>query len=166
MRRVVTGVGADGRSTVLVDEDVAESGWAPLWGADQPLVLPADGAPLTTPPDPPRVHPSGGSVMPPPGGVQIGTFTVPAGVAIEFPPDFDLPTHHLRAQGGGMHATDTVDIVFVISGEITMTCEDGTVVVLAAGDWVVQQGAAHAWANRSSEPVTAAVVIVGADRAG
>jgi mannose-6-phosphate isomerase-like protein (cupin superfamily) len=166
MRRVVTGVGGDGRSTVLVDEEVVDSYWTPLWGVVAPPVLPADGAPLTSTPAPPLGNPAGGSVMPGPGGVQIGTFMVPAGVAIEFPPDFDSPAHHLRAQGGGMHATDTVDICFVISGELTMTCEDGTVVVLRPGDWVVQQGAAHAWANRSSEPVTACVVIVGADRAG
>lgn len=50
--------------------------------------------------------------------------------------------------GGGspMHATDTLDFVVVVSGEVTFITETGET-LLKAGDVLVDRGAMHAWRN-------------------
>jgi mannose-6-phosphate isomerase-like protein (cupin superfamily) len=59
----------------------------------------------------------------------------------------------------GFHQTDTVDILFVVDGE--MTCEmDGGSVTLEAGDCFIQRGTRHAWHNRTGKPVTAVSVML------
>jgi quercetin dioxygenase-like cupin family protein len=47
----------------------------------------------------------------------------------------------------GMHRTDTVDVVTVVSGELHAILETGEI-VLRAGDSIVQRGTMHAWSNR------------------
>jgi len=64
----------------------------------------------------------------------------------------------------GMHTTDTVDFDYIISGEVWLELDDGQQVHLQAGDCVIQNGARHAWRNKSSEPCVVAVAIVGARR--
>jgi mannose-6-phosphate isomerase-like protein (cupin superfamily) len=66
----------------------------------------------------------------------------------------------------GMHATDTVDYTVVMSGEVWLELDDGQLSHLRAGDTVVQTGTRHAWRNLGTEPVTLAVVQVGARRHG
>jgi quercetin dioxygenase-like cupin family protein len=55
--------------------------------------------------------------------------------------------------GGGspMHATDTLDLLVVLSGSVTFITETGET-LLRAGDVLVDRGAMHAWRNDSSEP--------------
>jgi hypothetical protein len=53
----------------------------------------------------------------------------------------------------GMHQTDTIDIVTVISGEIWAVVETGETLV-KAGDTVIHRGTWHAWRNRSEAPCT------------
>lgn len=50
--------------------------------------------------------------------------------------------------GGGsmMHATDTLDFLVVVSGEVTFITETGEV-RLQAGDVLVDRGAMHGWRN-------------------
>lgn len=57
----------------------------------------------------------------------------------------------------GMHTSDTVDIDFVLSGEVHVELDDGAEVHLKAGDVQVQNGTRHAWRNRSDEPCVLAV---------
>jgi quercetin dioxygenase-like cupin family protein len=64
----------------------------------------------------------------------------------------------------GMHTTDTIDYVVVISGEVTLELDDGERTVLRAGDVVVQNGTRHAWRNHGTESCTIVGVAVGADR--
>jgi mannose-6-phosphate isomerase-like protein (cupin superfamily) len=59
----------------------------------------------------------------------------------------------------GEHATETVDFVVVLSGEITMTI-GGREETLRAGDSVVQQATPHDWVNRGTEPCILAGVLV------
>ncbi len=75
-------------------------------------------------------------------------------VTVRFPGDFH----------GGLHTTDTVDYVFVLSGEIWLVLETGAEVHLTPGDCVVQNGTGHGWHNRSSEPCLIVGVMVGAIR--
>jgi quercetin dioxygenase-like cupin family protein len=55
--------------------------------------------------------------------------------------------------GGGspMHATDTLDFLVVVFGEVTLVTETGET-VLRAGDVLVDRGALHAWHNHSNRP--------------
>jgi len=73
-----------------------------------------------------------------------GTFRFPAAgtlfVYADFPP------------GGGspMHATDTIDYIVVVSGEIVFVAETGET-LLRAGDVLVDRGSMHAWRNDSDK---------------
>jgi mannose-6-phosphate isomerase-like protein (cupin superfamily) len=58
-----------------------------------------------------------------------------------------------------MHRTETIDYAVVVSGEIDMTLDSGTV-HLRAGDVLVQQATLHDWVNRGREPCRIAFVLV------
>jgi mannose-6-phosphate isomerase-like protein (cupin superfamily) len=60
-----------------------------------------------------------------------------------------------------MHATDSVDYLVVISGEMFMVMDEGEI-LLRAGDCIVQRGTKHAWSNRGSMPCVMAAVLVSA----
>lgn len=64
----------------------------------------------------------------------------------------------------GMHRTDSVDYIVVLSGSITMIL-DSEEVLLNEGDIVVQGGVAHTWRNKSSSPCILLAVVLGALRA-
>jgi quercetin dioxygenase-like cupin family protein len=55
--------------------------------------------------------------------------------------------------GGGsiMHATDTLDFLVVLSGEVTFITETGET-QLRAGDVLVDRGIMHGWRNDSDQP--------------
>jgi mannose-6-phosphate isomerase-like protein (cupin superfamily) len=69
-----------------------------------------------------------------------------------------------EAGNPGMHTTDSVDFDFVVSGEVFLELDDGAEVLLRPGDSVVQNGTRHRWNNRSDQPCTIVVAIVGAPR--
>ena len=59
------------------------------------------------------------------------------------------------------HRTGTIDYAVVISGEIDMELDEGTV-HLKSGDVLVQRGTIHNWVNRGSEPCVIAFVLIAA----
>ena len=62
----------------------------------------------------------------------------------------------------GAHATDTLDYVTILRGEVTLVV-GSTEVVLRPGDSVVQQpGVPHDWQNRSGEPAVMVGVLLSA----
>jgi len=62
----------------------------------------------------------------------------------------------------GAHATDTLDYVTILRGEVTLIV-GGTEVLLRPGDSVVQQpGVPHDWQNRSRESATMVGVLLSA----
>lgn len=105
------------------------------------------------------------TLEPPPGGAIFRL--------VNFPPEGDLDTDATQAQarevgieleGGddyGMHATDTIDFITIISGEMAMEVDEGEV-TLRPGDTVVQRGTRHAWRNRGSEPCLLSAVLISA----
>ena len=64
-----------------------------------------------------------------------------------------------------MHRTETLDYVIVISGEIDMDTDEGSV-TLRNGDVMVQRGTNHAWVNRSASLARVAFVLLDAQPIG
>ena len=107
-------------------------------------------------------------IPPPPAGYYYDITT--------FPPDseWDYEAGYARAlaQAGaaesesgipGMHQTDSIDIVTVISGEIWAVLETGET-LLKPGDTLVLRGVMHAWRNRGNSPCVVAAFHVGVVR--
>lgn len=158
MRRVVTGE-VDGKSVVVSDDEIepehafaSGSRLRDLWGMDHLPVLPIDGTKPgytlgKTPPGSIRfVTSTFQGVNDSQGGDAVGSKTKDAR-------DLDF-----EFEKGGHHATDTIDFCIILSGEIYLELDDGTEVLLRAGDTLVQNGTRHAWRNRSPEPCTFAIV--------
>ena len=124
-----------------------------LWGGDQAPTYPDDGAPLPH-------H----SWFPPLDGFGFLAVTLPP--ASDAPPEIadegaavaEMETLApdllavLEPGTTGMHTTDSIDFIYVISGEVIMTLDDGAEVHFAAGDTVVKSGTRHAWRNSGQEP--------------
>ena len=69
-------------------------------------------------------------------------------------------TFHPGARARGMHRTETLDFVQVISGEIVLVLSGGDERHLGPGDAVVQRGATHSWENRSDQPCVMSAIMV------
>jgi mannose-6-phosphate isomerase-like protein (cupin superfamily) len=155
VRRVVTGIDENGRSTFVSDGPAAGSDqWGDVWLTD-----PARGLDAIT-------EPSGDplALEPPPGGTAWRVF--------EVPPDTVMREAMAAAVGtipgmeaDGFHTTETVDYVLVLEGEIALELDTGEV-QLRPGDCVVQRKTRHAWRNRSDRPVRMAAVMVSVRPAG
>jgi mannose-6-phosphate isomerase-like protein (cupin superfamily) len=173
IRCVITGQTESGKSVFVRDVPVAPVTLAllpgfefhRLWGSESVVDLPSDG---TAPPHP--------GYFPPPSGFRFGFFTIPPEAVAPTPTDLNaafaelhqkLPgmAEALERENPGMHTTNTVDFDVVISGEVYLELDDGSEVLLKAGDCVVQNGTRHAWRNRSSANCVVAVTLVGAKRA-
>ena len=62
-------------------------------------------------------------------------------------------------RGPGMHRTETVDLLVVVSGEVDLVLETETV-RLHAGDCIVQRGTWHSWKNPGEGPCVIAGLMV------
>lgn len=63
----------------------------------------------------------------------------------------------------GMHISDTVDFVYVLSGEIVLELERREILA-KQGDVIIMRGGWHNWRNETDQPCTVASVMVGAYR--
>ncbi|MFA5886029.1 MAG: cupin domain-containing protein, partial [Acidimicrobiia bacterium] len=149
VRRVVTGVDADGRSVFLSDGDApGPDSWVEVWLTD-----PAVGT------DAVFDAPLGPSALEPPaGGTAFRVFHVPPDAAMR-----EAMAANREAIDGmeadGFHTTRTIDYVMVLEGEIGLELDTGEV-TLGPGDCVIQRETRHAWRNRSGQPVTMMAVMV------
>jgi mannose-6-phosphate isomerase-like protein (cupin superfamily) len=75
-----------------------------------------------------------------------------------------LPPESAGENPVGVHRTDTVDWVVVLSGEVTLVLGCGEEARLSTGDCLVQGGNLHHWRNVTTEPCVMAVFMVGAPR--
>jgi mannose-6-phosphate isomerase-like protein (cupin superfamily) len=174
VRRVVTGHDAEGRARVVDDGDVEPitSDLMPgcaayrLWGRDERPTFPDDGSPRRAT-----------AWYPPRDGSRFMINTIAPGELVP-PPDLDeaaalaelerlMPGAMAVVEPGtpGMHTTDSIDYVLVVSGAVTLELDDGERTVVRAGQVVVQNGTRHAWRNHGTEPCTIVGVAIGADRA-
>lgn len=174
IKRVVTGVDATGTSVFYADEPVAPETLAMMPGAEFFQLWSTEGAlrsPVTDP------APASKNFFPGPGGTRFGLLTFPPDTTPE--PDAPLPDEAtmnalvaeaedklpglvgvFEPDAPGMHQTVTVDYLIVVDGELWLELDDGAEVHLPAGSCVVQNGARHAWRNKSNGPATLAYVIL------
>lgn len=172
-RRVITGQQPDGTSVFVKDETVDPTtvALAPgfefhrIWAADTEVRLPTDGT-----------EPSAPQYFPPVGGFRV-TFTTIPPQSEQLADEIDIGAAVVEVEDKlpgfatvteidqpGMHTTDTVDVDFVVSGEVYLELDDGAEVHLVEGDCVVQNGTRHRWVNRSDEPATLFVALIGEPR--
>ncbi len=172
MRRVVTSENDEGRSYVMIDDhepvrrEIARGlAFTELWETGPPPAkLPVRDDPTST----------GLGIMD--SSMRGTSFSI-----MELPPD-----EQAYADGGeaeifaalgaqetmsgndadgppGMHKTDTINYLYVLSGEVYLVLDEDEV-LLEKGDALVQCGASHAWSNRSGKPCVIAGVTVPAVR--
>jgi hypothetical protein len=95
------------------------------------------------------------ALEPPPGGACFRIVEIAPSAG-----DGEPSAEHAEFQGA--HATDTLDYVTVLSGQVTLVV-GGTETTLGPGDSVVQQpGVPHDWQNRSPERAVMAGVLLSA----
>lgn len=173
IRRVATGQAESGLSVVASDTEVApiESPLMPgakfysFWGADSMPSLPDSGAepPFTTwfpqeggfryemivlPPD----------ATPPPAGIDRAEALAETERLLPGLMDVMDKNHP------GWHTTDTIDLLYVTSGECVLKLDSGERVPLKTGDTLIQTGSRHAWGNPGRIPCTLLVVSIGVKR--
>ncbi len=128
-----------------------------LWGEDESVVLPNDGSkPIC-----PAPFPSG-------NGFRFKRLTLhPTDILLEStnadePISTDGPV--MEADNPGMHTTDTVDCIYIVTGEVWLELDDGAEKKLQAGDTLIQNGTRHAWHNRGANACTMISCSIGAER--
>jgi quercetin dioxygenase-like cupin family protein len=140
IRRVVTGHDTQRRAKVLVDEQV-KNVISNRPGATSSVIWSSEGFPVNNDGD---QDPTGKSIK---TTVDNGTvFRV-----VKFDPGVSPRNHR----------TDSIDYAVVISGEIDMELDVGTV-HLKQGDVLVQRGTIHNWVNKGKEPCVIAFTLVSA----
>ncbi|HZT26188.1 MAG TPA: cupin domain-containing protein [Pseudolabrys sp.] len=140
IRRVVTGHDAQGRAKVLIDEEVSNV-ISTRPGALSSVIWSSDQLPVDNDGDRDPSHKEIETTIP--GGSVFRVVSFGPGVA---------PRNH---------RTDSIDYAVVISGEIDMELDIGSV-RLKAGDVLVQRGTIHNWVNRGSEPCVIAFALIAA----
>ncbi|MDR3511940.1 MAG: cupin domain-containing protein [Caulobacteraceae bacterium] len=169
IRRIVTGHDAQGRSNITFVGDapnVLDSAAWPgsrvteIWVTEE---IPVDNTGLVDRGARPIRH------DPTPGGTIFRVVEIPpeSKTTIDTAAAFAelgsarVPTAEDSAKHASMHATDSVDYLVVISGEMHMIMEDGEM-LLRPGDCIVQRGTKHAWSNRGQVPCVMAAILVDA----
>lgn len=168
-RRVVVGTNEAGRSTVIYDGPSETRSVTPMWTINDMWQIDS------VPPRAESEHsltPGESILLPPMGGVSWRVTMFPPDRDLNPEDDFAAAMSVLQASDAvddgedappGMHVTDTLDIVTVISGEMTAIFEEGET-VLHPGDTLIQRGTKHAWSNRTSEPCVLAFTMMPALR--
>ncbi len=159
IRRIVTGVNADGKAVVIQDGPAPKTNARPAIGVQGAMIWVEDETPvdLSRYADPTDreigvAPPTGGSIirvvdfLPQPEEIDNEAFLKEMGLSAD--------------HGGGhafMHRTRSIDYAIVLKGEIDMLLDEGEVHV-KAGDILIQRGTNHAWVNRG--PQTCRIVFV------
>ena len=174
IRRVVTASGADGKSTVVLDDVAPRSvrltsvpGYdaALVWSTvrDDGVAAGRDVADLTGQTG--FVPESGGTRLMiatfPPDSVMMCADIDLAAFGAEFAQLLPGLAETFEAAHPGMHRTNSIDYDVVLEGEIVLELDDGKEVLLRKHDVVIQHANRHAWRNKSEQPVTMLFVLRG-----
>lgn len=172
VRRVVTGLSAQGRSVVVSDGAVPRAhDFAAIPGFSNVTVWSAPAVAALKDAARDRTQQIS-TLLPEPGGT---TFFI-----VRFPPETVMASIDPVAAGEeqarelpglaesfdpdrpGFHATPSIDHVIILEGELWLELEEGDAVLLRQGDVVIQNGTWHAWHNRTDHPAVIAAISLGA----
>ncbi|OOP60492.1 hypothetical protein BMF89_16625 [Arthrobacter sp. SRS-W-1-2016] len=167
-RRVVVGYDDDGKSAVLQDGlsttrlvgpgntkcDIWRLGTVPVPSLSE-LDDGLDGRVITAPPT---------------DGLVVRVVTFPADSEWDRSQGYSDANGSLEGSvsvadaGGipGMHSTNTLDILVVISGELHVVLETGETLLRQGDTLVMTSGAKHAWSNKTDSTATVVTVAVSA----
>lgn len=177
IRRVVAGIGSDGKAQVLMD-GIAPRGFeftsapgmaaALVWSAQVGGAIPRGDEIVDRSGDVGFVPGINESLLviatyPPDSSMARADFD-PAALGHEFATLLPGMAETFEPDHPGMHATESIDYSVVLEGEITLELDDGKEVLLRKHDVVVQHGNRHAWRNKSDQPATMLFVLTGAKR--
>ena len=146
VRRIVTGEGSDGRSTILFDGPPPQS--FEMNGTTIMRLWETDTVPARLPIGEDKGAGGGNDYREGFAGTSFYIADIPgkdAGVAIP------------------MHKEDSVDYMAVLAGEVTLVLDDQET-VMRTGDVLVQSGNNHTWENRTDETCRLLVVVQRANR--
>jgi hypothetical protein len=146
IRRVVTGIDGEGRSTIDDDD------FSPNLRVAAPGVRYTE---LWTTPSPP---PSAGQRVDA-GDVPLTLVPLPGGTLIRV---CEMHPAEPGAETFAMHGTPTVDYIVLLSGRLTCAFEDGSRATLTPGEVLIQRGTNHAWIAEGDELCVFLAVIVDA----
>lgn len=165
IRRVVTGVNAQGRAVIIEDGLARKTVTRPALSVEGALLWVTDESPVDL------------SKYTDPADREIGVAPPARGSilrVVDFLPDpnrkidneaflREMGLAHPETDGRHpfMHRTRSIDYAIVLQGEIDMLLDEGEVHV-RAGDILIQRGTNHAWVNRSSEPCRIVFVLIDA----
>ncbi|MEU2869816.1 cupin domain-containing protein [Streptomyces olivoreticuli] len=133
VRRIVTAHDATGKAVVLTDDQVlvADFPGASDWNAKSALIWTTAAVPADNVDDLAGSGRSAGATL---DGGSVLRVT-------ELGPGFS----------SAMHRTLSIDYIAVLSGELELELDGGSVVRLRQGDIVVQRGTNHLWRNPSQD---------------
>jgi mannose-6-phosphate isomerase-like protein (cupin superfamily) len=165
IRRIVTGVNAQGRAVIIEDGLARKTVTRPALSVEAALLWVTDESPVDL------------SKYTDPADREIGVAPPERGSilrVVDFLPDPNRKIDNeafLREMGLAhpatdgrhpfMHRTRSIDYAIILQGEIDMLLDEGEVHV-RAGDILIQRGTNHAWVNRSSEPCRIVFVLIDA----
>jgi mannose-6-phosphate isomerase-like protein (cupin superfamily) len=168
-RRIVSGYGAAGASTVVIDEHVTpqlsvtpDYHLCDLWEAR--LTDPDPAGAMHTIERDYRLSDHPGEmilkkVIWPPQAKLDAYYAEHGNLTTEVATQLSLPETPTPIPNVLMHETKTIDFITIISGEISCIFEDGEV-TLRPGDTLIQREVNHGWVNRSSEPCVMTCVMI------
>ena len=177
-RRVVTGVDPQGRSIILTDGEapttaVYEHGagmmYSLLWETGGAVASALQGG--DTPGSYLQLDPLGMGVswkyLEIPSAAQRGTID---GAKLRAEMQAVAPglatTGHHDPDDPGNHYTDTIDLDYILEGDVELELPGHGSVHLGPGDCVVQRGNWHKWHNRGETPMRMLAILVGAPIGG
>jgi hypothetical protein len=163
LRRVVAGLGADGKSRFISDgpppcvlpvDDMPGMEVVYVWATEGTSTVPTNGSDKT------RLDQE---FFPGPDGSRFVVITYPPGFGTG-PAGTDSATTGLDQLL--MHSTATIDYAVVLEGEMTLILDSGEEAVLRPFDAVIQNGTVHGWRNGSDKTTVLAFFMLGARSAG
>ena len=167
--RVVTAAGPDGRSTfasVGPPPDLRVLGSVAEWHAWVWESETGPGPDALTHPERVRTPDTPGTVVPPRGGFAFKLVQIapgqPADVEAYRSERRKLNLDSVPDTAAGSHTTPTLDLMILVTGELTAIVDTGEEYTLKPGDTVVQRGTNHRWENRGDHPALTAWFLVDA----
>jgi mannose-6-phosphate isomerase-like protein (cupin superfamily) len=164
-RRVVTGVDANGKSTFVSDELVPMRFVGDAFCVN--MVWQVESLPVSVNSENSMKEVTN---VPPPNGYNFFVTTFPPDASWDYSSGYAKSLEAFKVEAGtetqedpSMHATETVDIILVIKGEVWAVMETGET-LLKQGDSLIQRGTKHTWHNRTHEDCVVGAFMASATR--